>query len=1243
VRIGRVRPLTTDDAPAIPASIHPRNASQSYETLSTEKFYPFILRAFFAAGATSRRVMWLTILRIGVGLSVPILLKIFLEALPSAVVGVEFPIGLLSIALLLGMAGMVQAVIMQHWYFAALSTFAIITNGMNARIVRHALRLRRSARSTMQTGDLVNHLSSDTESIGESGFFVPEFFNSALEIVAVLIVLFIFLGPAAFAALAALALMGPLTVLVARRYRKLDHRIMGIRDERITLMSQILGGIRVVKYYAWEGSVGKEVRDVRAREIKTRVSIVQTDALSTVVFISTTTVVAFFGFGAYVMAGGTLTAPLVFACLALFVMLEEPFGLISHLLANLQHAQVGTKRLHAFFSAPVRADDERPLSDPSQAIGFYSRDLTLKYSDATQAAVDAISIDVKAGSSVAIVGAVGSGKSTLLRVLAGVQVQTSGTVAFDGIPTGLRPRAAYVPQEAFIMNATIHENIVFGDLERENSLEEILEACALNTDLNTMPAGLDTEIGERGVNLSGGQKQRVALARAAWHRPGIVFLDDPLSAVDVHTENKLVDDLLFGMWDSVTRVVVTHRLAHLNRFDHIVYLEAGRVLAQGTFEHLLTTSERFAEYVHEAQKPHAEQQLHAVANVANVANVAKNDEQARFMDDEDRETGAVDSSVFRAYVRAMIGNHWLLAPVILIALLLTAAGITALPILQTSWLGWWTDGATAGKGLWGSIATADVFPDVASPMFAVGVYGLLALVVLLGWLAERLLWLYRSAYAGARIHNAALAGVLAAPLRFFDRTPIGRVLNRFSRDMEAVDDHLTWNFEQSFKSLAQTIGSMVLILAIMPFITLVIIPVLLVYYKLQRDYRASAREAKRMESIARSPRYAQFKELVTGLDVIHGFARERFFVDTFYDILAKYQRAFWCSILLNRWFSIRVPLISGFVALATCIGIVILARNGAITPGTAGLVLTYALGFWMNLNWTVRAFSEVESRMTAVERLRHYASLTPEPQVTVTPDGKSLSAPYTHELLESRAQKDAIVFRGEIQVQGLSVRYADDLPLVLHDVSFRVPACAKVGIVGRTGSGKSTLFQALFRFVEPASGRILIDGIDIASIPLPTLRRAIAIIPQDPTLFIGSIRTNLDRFSECTDDDVWNALRRVRMYDLVKGLPMGLEAPVVENGANFSQGQRQLLCLARAILTRASIIVLDEATASVDVETDILIQRTIREEFKNVTVLIIAHRLNTVADADMIIELSHGQVVSATPQRVSGIDSCDDQ
>lgn len=549
-------------------------------------------------------------------------------------------------------------------------------------------------------------------------------------------------------------------------------------------------------------------------------------------------------------------------------------------------------------------------------------------------------------------------------------------------------------------------------------------------------------------------------------------------------------------------------------------------------------------------------------------------------------------------------------------LIITVLMISFMPILQTSWLGHWSDMNATGTstGIWSWLLSAFHTEALSAP-FAITIYGLLGTIVLLAWGIERITWLSRTAAASRTIHDDALTGVLQAPLRFFDSTPMGRILNRFARDMEGVDDHLSWNIEQSFKALTQTLSSMVLIMSVLPLIIIVIIPVFWLYNRLQQDYRKSAREAKRLESISRSSRYSHFKELVTGLDVIHGFAREHHFINTHRYILARYQRAYWCSIMLNRWFSTRVPLTGGLVAVGTSVLIIIAAWNGAISPGMAGLVMTYAISFWATLNWTIRAFSEVESRMTSVERLETFATLPSEPPVTSSP-----------------VLADDIVWptKGAVQIDDLHVRYAPHLPTVLHGVSFSVEPAMNVGIIGRTGSGKSTLFQTLFRFVEPERGRIMIDGVDITSIPLDRLRRSIAIIPQDPTLFIGTVRLNLDRFNECSDAEIWEALRRVQLADLIRDLPGGIHAPVVEGGANFSQGQRQLLCLARAILIRARIIVLDEATASVDIATDALIQRTIREEFRDVTVLTIAHRLDTVADADMIVELSAGRVSNVT-------------
>lgn len=1202
VRAGRARPLTADDAPPLTAELTPVRLDAP-PRLSLASFWPALLRLFFGTGRPARVVVALTFARLGIATSTPVLLHEILRQLPAATGAASFPWKLLGLAALLGSAVIVSALLTQHWYHAALRIRTCMVNVLNPRVVAHALDLRRSARASMETGDLINHLGSDTDAIAEAGFFLPEGFHSFLTIVVALIVLVIYLGWAALASLAALVVLTPFTTILARRFRRLDEKIMGIRDKRATLMSQIVHGIRVVKYHAWEPSVSAEVQALRGPEVRTRIGIVASDVLASAIWVSTATVVAFSGFGAYVLLGGELSAPLVFACLALFQMLEEPFGLISHILARLQHARVASSRLESYFAAPERGHARTDLvTGEPQAIRC--ADIVVQYAGAPQPALELAALEIQAGESVAIVGPLGSGKSTLLRVLGGIQLPARGEVAYLG---EARARIAFVPQEAFTLNASLRANIEFGSAESEllssEELDAIIRDCALVPDLAAMPAGLDTEIGERGVNLSGGQKQRVALARAAYHRPGIVLLDDPLSAVDVHTEDLLVERLLFGRLREVTRVVVTHRLTHLSHFDRVIFVSAGRVVAHGHYDALMRDDSDFRSFCTTTTRPDAAglapaPEPHPVVSGSADANAG------RVTEDEDRATGAVRWPVYRDYLGALVGDRRVLSALLLAGLLLSVALVAVLPLSQRIWFARFTDHATH-----------------AGPQSAVLVYGAIGLAVLIASILQRLLWLNRAAAAGRTIHDRALSGLLGAPLRFFDSTPTGRILNRFARDLEVVDDELSWSIEAACRTAANTVAMLVLIVSIVPIVLIVALPVVAIYYQVQHAYRRAARESRRLESVARSPRYAQFKEIVTGLDVIHAFGRERYFLAQFYTILEHYTRMHWCSIRLNRWFGTRMGLIGGTLSLGTCMSIVLLSYAGGLSAGMAGLVLSYALGLWGALNWAVRALSEVETYMTQAERLQHYARLTAEPLTTTASE-----LPATTVWPQ----------RGAIEFRDVAARYAPHLPRVLDGVTFHVAGGSKVGVIGRTGAGKSTLFQAMFRFLPLERGAIFIDGVDIASIPLPRLRSALAIIPQDPTLFAGSVRANLDRFGTCSDAEVWAALRRVHLDGAIHALPGELQAQVTEHGHNFSQGQRQLLCMARAILTRAKVIVLDEATASVDVRTDRSIQETVRAELRGMTVLVIAHRLDTIADADLILELAHGRVVRST-DRISSI------
>ncbi|MBX7153707.1 MAG: ATP-binding cassette domain-containing protein [Bacteriodetes bacterium] len=1219
VRLGSTRPLTAEDMPELEPMLHPKEVEERFRNIPTNKPYRFIWDSFTATGFTARNAILADVIRLPFALGGPIMMKVLLESL--ALMSVHQATVLHCVLLACGLSCMVIAdgIIIQHFYYNALMTHARIVNGLSMRVFRHSLRLTRSAQMTTQTGDMVNHVASDTEGIGEASFFIPEFVQSTLLLIGALILLYMFLGVAALAAIGTMILMSPITSLAARRFQKYDTELWKHRDNRVTLMSQILSGIRIIKYFAWERSIVKEVDAVRGNEIGAFVKLIKGEALGVMLFLSTSTLVAFVGFGTYTLLGGVLSAGIVFPCLLLFMQLEGPIGMMPHFIKNLAHARVAAERLHTFFQLGLHKEDDRVESEKNKPVALDIDKVTIEYTSTDNGngttvtkAVHEFSLRTQAGTSVAIVGEVGAGKSSLLLAVLGEVSLQSGEVRFPNLDAHERPRIAYVPQEAYILNATIKENILFGEDDvSEPEIEEALQNSALQHDIQLMSAGLDTEIGERGVNLSGGQKMRIALARAVLRKPGLVLLDDPIAAVDVATESHLIDNLLFGQWKDVTRVVTTHRLAHLTKFDTVVFMNNGCIEATGTLQELLLHSNSFREFY--AEQTHAEEVAHTLHVTQTVNESQKTISDGKLIDDEDRAIGSIKADVFLKYLYALGGINRRQAPWVYASLVLTCLLIVILPITQSIWLGYFSDALKSGTYL---------FEWMKNPLLDIMVYGGIGLCLLAAGYVERVVWMMRATTAGRDIHNQTLRAVLAAPLRFFDTTPMGRILNRFSRDIQLVDDELSWNFESALRSLSLMLGTLVLICVTAPVVILFAAPALFVFYKIQKMYRVSAREAKRINSMARSPRYAHYKETITGLPVVRAYRKEEMFTEKFVDLLGYFQRTFLGSILLNRWFSTRAPIVSGVIALATTISIVFLIDSGSMTAGIAGVVITYSITFWGNLNWCVRSFSEVEMCMTAFERVRSYGAIIPEEPLS------QRTEPINTTWIEN----------GTISFDNVWAKYAPQLPYVLKDVNFTIEGGMRVGIIGRTGSGKTTLFQTLFRFIEIEKGEIYIDDNNIASMPLEQLRRAMAVIPQDPTLFIGTIRSNLDRFSKYSDEDIWSALERVKMDDAIRTLG-GLQAPVVENGQNFSQGQRQLLCLARAILTQAKIIVMDEATASVDVQTDALIQETIRTEFAGVTVLIIAHRLNSVADADMIIEMGDGEVKSITRNRPTINDS----
>ncbi len=1207
IRLGGRKILESSDFPELPARLEPTATAAGFDTLPLTGVWAFLF-AVIKANRSSAVAMGLCLLGCGAtGLASPALIHALISFVGNAATEPLWYGLLLGVGLCLLSA--TEAVLLQNFFYNAITSKIMVINGLNQRIYRHTLALTRKSRLATPIGDAVNHLGTDSDAVAEFVWVVIEMSYSLAMIVSVTAFLFQYLGIAALAGVAVLTVMTPLTKKVAKGFTRLDDEIMKHRDERVSQISQMLSGIRIVKFFAWGDKILGDIRAIRDKEVGARKRLARAGSAAMLIYVGAGTLVCLAAFGTFLALGHKLDAATVFPCLALFGMLEHPFGNLTRYISDTISAKVSAGRLLEFLRRPTLAPDDRPVSAPSVPIGVSFEAVIAGYEDAEHPAVAAAALVVAPGESVAIVGPVGSGKTSLLLAVLGELPLKAGTVTFAGLAVGEAPRTAFVPQEAFVQNGTLAQNIHFG--EPEADLGEAVRMCALGADLAQLPAGLGTEIGEHGVNLSGGQKQRVSLARAVMARPGLVLLDDPLSAVDATTEAFLARELIFGHWAGVTRLVVTHRLEHLGQFDKVVFVEKGLVSAVGTYEELRRTVPRFEAFMVEHETSHgagtaftADARPEAAAD--GKAKAPQEGNGGRITAEEDRERGAVKPRVYLDYLRAL-GGRTQRSQVSMLPLLFGAVlGVTVIPILQNTWLSVWTGGdATGGVASW-------MTPHLGSDYRNLMIFGALGLVALVVGAGQNLLWGTRAVMAGRDLHDRALRAVLGAPVRFFDSTPIGRILNRFSQDVDAIERNLPWSFEHTVRGAFLTLGSIAVLVTILPLTIVVVVPVILLFLKVQAMYRRCAREAQRLYSISRSPRFAHFKETLNGLSVIRGLHKGDWFTARFLAVTRQNQRDLHGLISLNRWFSVRVPLVGSLVSLSVALGIVVAAHGGAISAGLAGLVLIYALRFWESLNWAVRSFAEVESRMTSVERLRTYGMIAQEPALL-------LPEPVV-------AAGETWPLAGTIEFCDVFARYAEHLPDVLKGVSFRIPGGSKAGLIGRTGSGKSTVFQALFRFIEARSGTILIDGKDIGGIPIDRLRRSIAIIPQDPTLFRGKLRENLDRFAQHTDSALWRALDRAHLKAFAQSLPGGLEAEVKENGQNFSQGQRQLFCLARALLVDARVIVMDEATASVDVETDALIQETIRRECGDRTVLIIAHRLGTVEDCDLVIDLDDGRV-----------------
>ncbi|KAM6185957.1 ATP-binding cassette sub-family C member 10 [Rhynchocyon petersi] len=1181
-------------------------------------------------GAFGRRYLILGLLKLVgtmVGFSGPLLLSLlvgFLEQRQEPLSkGLLYALGLSS--------GAVLGAVLQNQYGYEIRKVALQARGAVLDVLyRKALQL---GPSRPPAGEALNLLGTDSERLLNFAGSFHEAWGLPLQLAITLYLLYREVGVAFVGGLFLALLLVPVNKVIATRIMASNQAMLQHKDARVKLMTELLSGIRVIKFCGWEQALGTRVEACRARELGRLRVIKYLDAACVYLWAALPVVISIVIFITYVLMGHQLTATKVFTALALVGMLILPLNNFPWVINGLLEARVSLDRIQRFLDLPNHNPqayyNPGPPTEPSTVLEI--REARFSWDPAGNNQETFIShLEVKKGSLVGIVGKVGSGKSSLLAAIAGELHRVCGQVAVSRLSKGF----GLATQEPWIQFATIRDNILFGKTFDAQLYKKVLEACALNDDLSILPAGDQTEVGEKGVTLSGGQRARIALARAVYQEKELYLLDDPLAAVDADVANHLLHRCILGVLSHTTRLLCTHRTEYLEKADVVLLLEAGRLVRAGPPSEILPLVQAIPKaWAEDEQKTNSatEQSVWNPEKAKEGQEVEKST-SSRLLQEESKKEGAVAFHVYQAYWRAMGCG---LGLAILFSLLLMQATRNA----ADWWLSHWISELKATKN--GSQEAVDTTSPVSSGLFSpqlllfspgslyapvlplprvapngssdirfyLTVYAAIAGVNSLCTLLRAVLFAAGTLRAATTLHRRLLHRVLKAPVTFFDSTPTGRVLNRFSSDVACTDDSLPFILNIFLANAAGLLGLLAVLSSGLPWLLLLLPPLSFIYYRVQRCYRASSRELRRLGSLTLSPLYTHLADTLAGLPVLRAAGATYRFAEENQRLLELNQRCQLAASATMQWLDIRLQLMGAAVVSAIATIALVQHQQGVTNPGLVGLSLSYALSLTGLLSGLVNSFTQTETMLVSVERLEEYSCDLPQ-----EPQGHSLQLGI------------GWLTQGSVEFQDVVLAYRPGLPNALDGVTFRVQPGEKLGIVGRTGSGKSSLLLVLFRLLEPSAGRVLLDGMDTSQLELAELRSQLAIIPQEPFLFSGSVRENLDPKGLHEDSALWQALEQCHLTEVIIAIG-GLDGELGEGGRSLSLGQRQLLCLARALLTDAKVLCIDEATASVDQKTDQLLQETIRKRFATKTVLTIAHRLNTILNSDRILVLQAGRVM----------------
>ncbi|XP_071838057.1 ATP-binding cassette sub-family C member 5-like [Apostichopus japonicus] len=1153
--------------------------------------------------------------------------------------------------------------------------------GVLSIIFQKVARLR--SLKDKSVGEVVNICANDSQRIFDVTIFGNYLATAIILIIAILIVLYFILGwSAVLGTLGTFIIFWPTQAIFGRITTYLRELCIEVTDERVQKMNEVLTYVKLIKMYAWEVPFSKAVSAIRARErgYLEKAGYMQSFSISLTPI--TPNIATVFTILVHLAFGNELTATKAFTLVATLNTLRAVMGATPWSIRAIAESQVALRRLKSIlvmedmspldklpdndrFAVLIKGGtfawdklekendqdvvDERDQvklrdmnSDKKKVIvsgvsaalvgldneevnDFIRRsDINKKnpYDEELVAPVlFGINLKLEKGKLTGCCGGVGAGKSSLIAAILGQLHTLEGHCVSTG-------KFAYAAQEAWLFNATLKENILFGKPYDEKKYKRTIYNCCLGPDLAILPYGDQTEIGERGLNLSGGQKQRISLARALYSDRDIYLLDDPLSAVDAHVGKHIFENYIQKGLKGKTVLFMTHQLQYLKNCDVILTLADGRIVESGDHDTLMSHNNVYAglirtfhnqkeeeedleeagnalkekeEEMHE-RKERALSELSGRSRASSVLSDIVPNVQidgGKLIKDEVRGTEAVGLETYMAYVRSMGGIS--MALLVFFFFLLMFFTMT----FNNWWLSYWL-----GQGSGGADG-ADPEDISQNPQLAFyeGIYGgSLGLIIIFGAIKSAV-FMKLTLRASSHMHDTVFVKVFRSPMSFFDTTPTGRVLNRFSKDLDEVDVLLPLNLEISIQNVLVLLFAIIVVCAVFPILLGIAIPCFILFLVIVGYYRRGIRDLKRIENITRSPWFSHITATVSGLATIHAYEKTNDFILRFRELMDGNSLPYMIFRVSARWAGVRLEALAITLQFATTLMVVL--SHGNIDSSTAGLALSYTIQFTGMLQILILMASETEARYTSVERIQSYMKTL----VSEAPPR-----------IKGRVPKKGWPHQGKVQFKDFSMRYREGLPLVVKGINLTIQPREKIGIVGRTGSGKSSLGIGLFRLVEACGGGIIIDDIMIGEIGLRDLRSRLSIIPQDPVLFYGTVRYNLDPFQEHDDKTLWDALEQSFMKPRISGIDNRLDAMVAEGGDNFSVGERQLLCMARALLRNSKILMLDEATAAIDTKTDSLIQNTIRTAFTHCTMLIIAHRLNTILDADKVLVMDDGNV-----------------